>query len=233
MSHFVVNIIVANELLENKKEFDSHIATIMDKFDENREVDPYPQWTRETAAEEKQKKLKEYQSYLDDPNPPDHWIGPGKWLENCLEYIDELNAQDDEEYFKFLSEGYDEYNEKGEPMTTGNPQSKWDWYRIGGRWDGWLTDKEEERSSDSGGFNWGDQHTSLEFNCIPVAEAIEKEKIPYALITPEGEWKEKGEMGWFGMSSNDKNEDMWTTQVILFYEMYKEGYSVVSIDAHI
>ena len=232
MSHFVVNIIVPNELLLDRKKLDKHIEIIMSRFDEGREVDPYPAWTRETAAEEKKKQIREYQSHLNDPNPPDHWLQPGGWLEICQNKIVSLNTKSDEEYFQELSERYEEFNENGEPLSTYNPESKWDWYRIGGRWDGWLTDKEEERSSDNG-FNWGDDHTSLKFNCISVAEAIEKEKIPYALITPDGEWKEKGEMGWFGMSSGDKDGDVWTSQVILFYEMYKEGNSVISIDAHI
>jgi len=33
--------------------------------------------------------------------------------------------------------------------------------------------------------------------------------IPFALVLPDGEWAEKGEMGWWGMVSNEKKRTDW------------------------
>jgi hypothetical protein len=36
----------------------------------------------------------------------------------------------------------------GEYETTYNPKSKWDWYSIGGRWNGWLADEDKQPEND-------------------------------------------------------------------------------------
>ncbi len=55
-----------------------------------------------------------------------------------------------------------------------------------------------------------------------------------ALITTNGEWYEKGEMGWFGMSSSNK-ESIATFRDLL-KEKLKEAdqeYFITMIDCHI
>jgi hypothetical protein len=63
--------------------------------------------------------------------------------------------------------------------TTYNPDSKWDWYEIGGRWWGLF----------------GGQ------NSCTVEEFLQHldEWKTWALVLPTGTWYEKGEMGWFGL----------------------------------
>ena len=60
----------------------------------------------------------------------------------------------------------------------------------------------------------------------------EKDDPPFAVLTPEGEWYEKGEMGWFGISSNEKEISEWKKTVKELYEKYQECLVAVG-DCHI
>lgn len=53
----------------------------------------------------------------------------------------------------------------------------------------------------------------------------------YAFIDIHGNWYEKGEMGWFGMSSNE-NPD-WGTKWKEIYDSVPEDYTIVIVDCHI
>mgnify|MGYP001311871751 CR=1 FL=1 len=84
----------------------------------------------------------------------------------------------------------------GERETTYNPDSKWDWFVVGGRWDGLLHGKNIVRA-------------------IQVKDMLEVDPKfgTFACLTKDGEWVEKGEMGWFAHVAN-KNEK--------FSESFKE-----------
>lgn len=99
----------------------------------------------------------------------------------------------------------------GKYKSNYNPKSKWDWYRIGGRWDGVV--KSRKRDSKDNGFNFSSDHELLQHNVAPVShfpQPIPDESIPFAILTPDGKWYERGKMGWFGAVSN-KNES-WKNQ---------------------
>lgn len=53
------------------------------------------------------------------------------------ENYEELKSKTDTECWEFMADGYTT-DDEGNIYTTYNPQSKWDWYTIGGRWDGYL-----------------------------------------------------------------------------------------------
>lgn len=125
----------------------------------------------------------------------------------------------------------EECNGTGIDMSTYNPQSKWDWYRVGGRFDGAMTDNRQQSEN---GFNFDAKHETLANNSVPVAELAQAAEpfIPYALVTPDGEWIERGSMGWWGMSSGDKDRSVWDAQVKAIYEKYGE-FDAVLLDCHI
>lgn len=60
--------------------------------------------------------------------------------------------------------------------------------------------------------------------------------IPYAILTYredyEKQWMQRGEMGWFGMSSNEVDRDDWKEQALQFLEDHMEDCAVV-VDCHI
>jgi hypothetical protein len=71
-------------------------------------------------------------------------------------------------------------------LTTSNPKRKWDWWRIGGRWDGMVSN--QPRSSD-GGYNWSPIHEQVNGNVV-LLKTIDHEINCHSLITPDGEWHE-------------------------------------------
>ncbi len=63
----------------------------------------------------------------------------------------------------------------------------WDWYRPGGRWDGFLIGKEEMKSrSTHDGFKSDDSNESIDRNCCRVSD-LPKDKTPYFFVV-NGEW---------------------------------------------
>lgn len=64
-------------------------------------------------------------------------------------------------------------------------------------------------------------------------EAEEGSFVPYAVLTPEGEWFQRGEMGWFGMSSDEKDRDSWGDQVKSIAEKYAATCFAVVVDCHV
>jgi hypothetical protein len=97
----------------------------------------------------------------------------------------------------------------GQSTTTRNPKSKWDWWTEGGRWDDWADGRV----------------------VVPVSEAAGRQ-TPFAIVTPDGEWRERGEMGWFAMVSNEKNQEAWANEVRELIERHTTCSAVV-IDCHI
>jgi hypothetical protein len=122
----------------------------------------------------------------------------------------------------------------GTYRTTYNPSSKWDWWRIGGRWDGWITGTEQ---SSENGFNFSYRHEPLAGNIRTIdslPSPIPDDLIPYAILSDDGRWNEKGHLGWFGRTQDEKAD--WPDQARALLESYRgkpEAYMVVTLDIHI
>jgi hypothetical protein len=56
---------------------------------------------------------------------------------------------------------------------------------------------------------------------------------PYAYVDAEGDWHGEGDMGWFGISSNDKSKLDWHTEVQQFLESLDGDDYLVCVDCHI
>lgn len=54
----------------------------------------------------------------------------------------------------------------------------------------------------------------------------------YALLY-QGNWHEKGEMGWFGISSNEKNEDLWLEEFNNILDSLPDDEILTIVDCHI
>ena len=105
--------------------------------------------------------------------------------------------------------------------------TRWDWYHIGGRWDGWITDNPQ--SSDNG-FNFGKEHETVENNLATTEAALAGGKIPHAIVTPDGEWHERGEMGWFAVITHEREDWDEAARDIL---RRHPGHRIIILDAHI
>lgn len=137
MSHFTVGIIT------KKEPTSSDIEDILAPFDENKEVRHIitkAEIIAKTREDIEHYKNTTYKKYLEDPEgyladcDNEHHIN---YLKNefpkRLAYTDEECYQDGIRY-------YEEKNilPNGDVVSYYNPDSKWDWYEIGGRWDGLI-----------------------------------------------------------------------------------------------
>ena len=247
MSHFSVLVLGDN------------IDELLEPYDENIRV--APRVSGEVTQEEKDTFIECYTVYN-----PDRGYG-------CTS---ELQAQKDsmlsfdELYSKYGTDWNDnswvkQADGKWVEITTYNPNSKWDWYQIGGRFAGKLLLKEGIKKKANPNFSWGWDEEEIEkvineprvdsalmseidWNKLHLnqeeydkairfwemqvedKEAIKwdrykteyyvdkyKSKETYAkamssfvvwAILDKSGWKEKGEMGWFGMSSETNDEGL-------------------------
>ena len=103
-----------------------------------------------------------------------------------------------------------------------NPNAKYDWYSEGGRWSGYLTNKEGAQT---------DEELLMEVDW-------DKTDVPFCFVNAEGVWCEKGEMGWWAMVANEKNKADWNKEFkeyvrTLIADEDAEEIQVVAIDFHI
>jgi len=120
------------------------LESIMAPFDENERVSVLI--SREQLIEEKRNEIKKYEEttyaeYLKDPKKYEESTNPSHFKYVALEFPEKLKYND-EQLLKEAQRWYDTINEDGSVIDTYNPDSKWDWYQIGGRWKGSLTIKE-------------------------------------------------------------------------------------------
>ena len=119
------------------------------------------------------------------------------------------------EYF-----GYRKVNGRYGYMS--NPNAKYDWYSEGGRWSGYLTHKRGKTT-----------------NCEPLTEVDwGKTDTPFCFVNANGEWIERGEMGWWAMVSNEKPKADWDAEFktyvqSLLAEPDANEIVVYAIDYHI
>ena len=78
---------------------------------------------------------------------------------------------------------------------------------------------------------WPTEWVKYEGDVQPVERVLEKGFIPFALVSDDG-WAEKGDMGWFGIVSNEKDGGEWEQEAKGVLERYK-GMLAVVVDCHI
>lgn len=277
MSHFVLHVFTpAPPNGENNLISYPMMDKIMDRYDENREVEPYVDSF--VPFEEAQD--------LRDKHGPGESVGDfiAAWYGG-----DEVRWSSDRN-------GY-------EVITTSNPESKWDWWVAGGRWEGGLIVKGGEGvdSTQVKNLAWddhiaeliteankrydkfqevtaglevppsyrqllevGQDPTTARANYLsepwvqaarsldPLSMLTPHEQfhvgkggrdsyvyqetgvdVPHAWIDLEGEWHERGEMGWFGVFDKEKE----FAEHVSAYRAYRDSLPgdtyITLIDCHI
>jgi hypothetical protein len=196
MSHFVVLVIGDN------------IDKQLEKFDENIEMEPYVKYTKEQAIENERQEILQYkQRYYDK-----YMADPEAYAAECtneshVEYLKNEFPKKleftDEELYQAAIEYEDNLGPNGEIMSTYNPNSKWDWYQIGGRYAGRLILKEGVEKEFEPEFSWGWDAKAME-------EVIKEPRVDTAL---------KGQIDWDKMHNVQSKYDA----AIRFWEMKVEG----------
>lgn len=126
----------------------------------------------------------------------------------------------------------------GKVSTNYNPNAKWDWYVIGGRWDGHLTHKEPDvKDGDNFPYdekykNIGNNITTVNQHLLEVKKDFEKNRC-FGLIDSKGHWFEKGKMGWWAIVSNEKKTGTWKKEYIDVLKHENKDNLIVALDCHI
>lgn len=191
MSHFITLVFT--------KENGRIVEELLAPYDENIVYAPYVLYTREQAIAKIRKEIEDYKN-----GPYTEYVSSPKKYEEShpnAEHINYLKNKfpkklewTDDECYEDMKGRFDEDMIKlnGDLLSTYNPNSKWDWYTIGGRWNNYLKTLSGETTNE-------DYASEIDW----------KDIIPFAFVTPIGEWHERGEMGWWACVSNGKNIEDW------------------------
>lgn len=125
-------------------------------------------------------------------------------------------------------------NAEGDWGYYSNPDAKWDWFVLGGRWHGSLILKPGCDGVLGEGSWWNNQQPRVDqarFGDIDWP-ATRQSFDPFAVLK-HGEWHEQGEMGWFGVSLNEKDEAGWLAEVQRLLDETANDQLVSVFDCHI
>ncbi len=163
MTHFVIGVIIPKEVMKQENKVESYIVDLMSPYNEELEIEPYIDKTAKEVKEE----FEEFKKNLQKE------IVENKVSEYKKEYVKDNKIKEItiNEWVKTWDEK--ELDKEGNLLTTYNTDCFWDWYRIGGRWNGLLTEN-MKRSED--GFNFSDEHETISNNSISVKDLLEKVK---------------------------------------------------------
>jgi len=114
----------------------------------------------------------------------------------------------------------------GKYETDRNPDSKWDWYEVGGRWEGYLSEGLPPRYRVLGDPN------IMTGAGVKLRLRTDKGFSTFAVLW-DGQWSERGEMGWFGMASNEKPKDTWGEEFSRLVTALNDDAVCVLVDVHI
>ena len=205
MSHYSVSVIIPKEFKEDK--LHTVLSESLEPFDESLGIQEYVAYTKADLEDM-------YKSYIEKSDTED------------------IVLESYEEYTKrFHTRGIDE---DGNALSAYNPDAKWDWYVVGGRWDKCIETKDgkkvnyarikdivfEKEFTDEQLCKIEENYLDLINNGNFFKPEYYQRKYPtfemylkshnfstYALLDRDGEWIEPGEMGWFGMSSATPEEE--------------------------
>ena len=178
MSHFSVAVFHRE---------DQSIESLLAPFDENKQVEPYVQYTKEEAIAFAKKHIQDCENITDD---------------KCWEIMAEGRQTDQD----------------GNIYSTYNPNSKWDWWEVGGRFKNMLQVGKVLRNEayvKDIDFSRDDEtyKDALDFWDVTIDKKPAKPGQDYFTAYSDkyykdyyGRWYSEGNMGWFGCSSASPDE---------------------------
>lgn len=234
MSHFTVMILGENA--------DKQLAP----FDENLELPLYVEFTKEQLIDNKRKEIENYKNTYYAQFMSDKEAYKAKCNDNHIRYLENefpLKLEwNEEQLYEDAIQFYasDKIGENGEVYSTCNPKSKWDWYQIGGRWAGLLKLKDGVKPVQPLNFSWGwDEKEQKERTAENRADVAYKKDIAnideivcFALIK-DGVWYERGQMGWWGIVTDGKEQDAWDEEFKKLIKNTPDDTLISIYDCHI
>jgi len=240
MSHFTVAVFTNSDT--------QSIEDLLAPYSEEITVAPYVALTKDGIIKRERDRIqsitehqyaewkKDSVTYEKDCRNPEHIA----FLKGFPQYA----KQSDEELYQNTISQYEEgeISSDGGILSTYNPNSKWDWYIVGGRWQGLLILKNSTHGyrGEPGLMTEMTKNYDAAFVSDIDFEAMQKKAgrsfSTYAVVTPDGIWHAPGEMGWWGMSSDsDAEKSQWDTEYqekFIKPALEKEWYMTI-VDCHI
>lgn len=231
--------------VEPTKSLYEYLSRVLARYDENREVQPYISKTKEQQiADERQRHAdaaENLRKYRSGEPPYDRPILNPRHLEWIWTEAPALAKLNDEELWDHLLKlGYEERDKNGAIWSTYNPDSKWDWWVIGGRWEDTYRNRQSETVANllENFYNTRDGLQSGEemnpHKGEPLAHGGDLPwYFPHNLLTSDGAWHEIGATGWFGFRDDSMSELEWVTYAIEKLENENPNNVVYYLDLHI
>lgn len=88
----------------------------------------------------------------------------------------------------------------------------------------------DDRPDDRGLFTWGSVDDFVVSRDEYIAREVRAANVPFAFLV-NGEWHEKGSMGWFGCVSDGKDD--WPEQFWKLYDALPDNTQITVVDCHI
>lgn len=238
MTHFVCGIIVPKEDVDCAEDY---IDNTLEIYSENYEVEPYVEQTDKEMRdkfkkweEDMEKKIKE-RAKLEDYEKK--YIENGK-LKN-MTFKEWRNS--------WYGYGDEHFDKDGNLLTTSNPNSFFDYYSIGGRWDGLFYGKENPNG-------YGGE---LKDNLISIKDLIgkykekdeelrnPKDKVLRALsneedynqflisiVVADGKVHQSKKYGWWGTYTETEGDKEWKEKYLKLLEEHKDDF-MINLDCHV
>lgn len=215
MSHFITLVFT--------KENGRTVEELLAPYDENIVYAPYVLYTREQAIAKIRKEIEDYKNgfyaeYLSNPKKYEESHSNVEHINYLKNKFPKKLEWTDDECYEDMKGRFDEDMIKlnGDLLSTYNPNSKWDWYTIGGRWNNYLKTLSGKTTNE-------DYVSKIDWEDI----------LPFAFVTPIGEWHERGKMGWWACVFNEKATDNWKSEFKEFLDNLDEDTIVTVVDCHI
>ena len=205
--------------------FGEYWESNLEAYDESLEVEEYIAYTKEEAIDSvKQNHARAYESAIEYLRKSDITESSKK---HCESIVDKgLFISYEDAWKEAKNWGY-KLDDNENLVTTYNPDSKWDWYSIGGRWSGFLYTKEKDDEGNPIRVN------QAQFKDIDWDYMLENNIIPFNFVTEDGDWYEKGQMGWWGMTTNEMDLSTWIEDFQSYLKNIEDDCLVTVVDFHI
>jgi hypothetical protein len=211
MSHFTITVAIPGDIAPGADLY-SAVSEALDPFSEHLAVAPYVTVTAAEIAEDADFQAFFAKEQAEHPGEVSLAEAARNWFGGCM--VD------------------------GDLYSTYNPESQWDWWVIGGRWAGeWVLKPGADRAleSEASAFGFTDESQDPRRTDAARKSQIEAESITpsFAFIDLDGEWREKGHLGWFGMVSGETDDGEWERTYTAWLLSLPADTWLVKVDAHI
>ena len=214
MSHYTVLVIGPTD--------EDELANALAPFEEDIEVPPYISETKADQIRKHRRLLdaaaamrEQYEQYRPPYTEGSHARANRQHVD-WITKVAPVQAQLDDEALWRVILSQDPGTDRdvdGHIWSTRNPLARWDWWAVGGRWNGIFT-------------------LSLDKDHGLVRDLAEATDVTFAVLH-QGVWHERGRMGWFGQVSEEQDDVTWHARWRALLDKADPDEHVWLVDIHI